>query len=477
MNRKIEKLIEEIRKRHFDTKKKIRIRLDKDENLVYGLCKGEGIDTEGMNPRQAWEALEKKTGKDINEWYKEIQYRKEKYKEKEFQQNDIDRLKNRDYVLCDGEMYEYSKDDGEFKSLFSDKKIKKDEMVGKTASLVCGERGSVEKGQDFTPHKMSKNELDSLGVEDLIIYKGQPYVNCCGQFVNLSDLEETKNPRAFMVNDVVVVKRESSKNEDKTLIFGEDNEGDVSYTDNNGTHSVRFAEDTYSKEKIESARKSYESKTVKDVDDKLREFGGKVWDGLASEQQELVKEYTGEDSDKYNAACRGMMDMGEAKENFDEITGMTNAVRRSKVPEDIMLYRGLDKFGADDMIGEDIFEEGFDLNSLVGRELTDDAFMSTTSLSNENREENQKCSFLDRPLVFEIFTPKGTEAMYVAPVSHYGDNGWDYNSPIRDAKELETIVQRGTTMKILGAERRGKQIIIKTAIIRQKYRDLPTMPE
>ncbi|MBQ6679530.1 MAG: hypothetical protein IJM76_05850 [Lachnospiraceae bacterium] len=31
--------------------------------LVYGLCKGEGIDTTGMEPKEAWEAYEKKTGK------------------------------------------------------------------------------------------------------------------------------------------------------------------------------------------------------------------------------------------------------------------------------------------------------------------------------------------------------------------------------------------------------------------------------
>ena len=32
-------------------------------SLPYGLCKGEGINTEGMTPREAWEAWENKTGK------------------------------------------------------------------------------------------------------------------------------------------------------------------------------------------------------------------------------------------------------------------------------------------------------------------------------------------------------------------------------------------------------------------------------
>lgn len=32
-------------------------------SLPYGLCKGVGINTEGMTPREAWEAWENKTGK------------------------------------------------------------------------------------------------------------------------------------------------------------------------------------------------------------------------------------------------------------------------------------------------------------------------------------------------------------------------------------------------------------------------------
>ena len=475
MSHKLEKLIEEIRKRHFEIKRRI-MRLDQENGIAYVLCEEAGIDTTGMRPRDCWEALEKKTGKGISYWYQEAKDRETRYKEKEFKQKDIDRLKNRDYVMYDGEMYEYSESDGEFRSLFSDKKISKDEMNGKTASLIYGDRGSVSEGQDFKPHKMDENELDELGVEDLVIYRGKAYVNCFGKFVNISDMEDEKNPRAFMVNDVVVVKRDSSKNEDKTWVYGEKDDGEVSYRDSNGKHEVGFSDESHSRERVESVEKEYDSKTIADVDDMLREHASKVWDKLADEQQDLVKEYTGDDSDKYNAACRGNMDMEEAKESIPEIIGMTNAVRRSKMPRDIMLYRGVDQWGASDIFGDDIFEEGFDLESLIGRELTDEGFMSTTSLSNKNREKGQECEFLNKSLVFEIFTPKGTEALYVAPVSRSGDNKRDYSSPLKNANEMETIVQRGTTMKVTGVEKRGNQIVVKTSIIGQKYRNLPTMP-
>lgn len=37
--------------------------MDVSQRLAYGLCKREGIDTKGMTPREAWEALKEKTGK------------------------------------------------------------------------------------------------------------------------------------------------------------------------------------------------------------------------------------------------------------------------------------------------------------------------------------------------------------------------------------------------------------------------------
>ena len=40
-------------------------------SLPYGLCKEAGIDTTGMRPREAWKALEEKTGKTKEQFEKE----------------------------------------------------------------------------------------------------------------------------------------------------------------------------------------------------------------------------------------------------------------------------------------------------------------------------------------------------------------------------------------------------------------------
>ena len=44
-------------------------RMDAKSTLVYGLCKGAGIDTKGMDPEAAWKALKEKTGKEAEYYY------------------------------------------------------------------------------------------------------------------------------------------------------------------------------------------------------------------------------------------------------------------------------------------------------------------------------------------------------------------------------------------------------------------------
>lgn len=46
---------------------------DQDQSVVYGLCKGEGIDTKGMEPSEAWDALTNKTGHSAAFYYSKLQ--------------------------------------------------------------------------------------------------------------------------------------------------------------------------------------------------------------------------------------------------------------------------------------------------------------------------------------------------------------------------------------------------------------------
>ena len=64
--------IEEIRKKYNNRVDNCNItpyNKDAAQRLAYGLCKKYGIDTTGMNPKEAWEALSKKTGKGVKDFY------------------------------------------------------------------------------------------------------------------------------------------------------------------------------------------------------------------------------------------------------------------------------------------------------------------------------------------------------------------------------------------------------------------------
>lgn len=74
----IERIIENIRKRLYvrmdaddETEEQPKRKRGGNTRLPYGLCKSEGIGTEGLTPKEAWEAYFKKTGVSPNEAYKD----------------------------------------------------------------------------------------------------------------------------------------------------------------------------------------------------------------------------------------------------------------------------------------------------------------------------------------------------------------------------------------------------------------------
>jgi hypothetical protein len=77
--------LQRIRKRHskFVTirldGKEYRINYDASARLAYGLCKKYGIDTKGMSPKEAWEALKEKTGKEQEEFFSESKSSKKSF--------------------------------------------------------------------------------------------------------------------------------------------------------------------------------------------------------------------------------------------------------------------------------------------------------------------------------------------------------------------------------------------------------------
>jgi hypothetical protein len=80
--------------------------------------------------------------------------------------------------------------------------------------------------------------------------------------------------------------------------------------------------------------------------------------------------------------------------------------------------------------------------------------------------------------IFNVYCPKGTKMMYAEPFSHYGDGDgmrWDDNILRRDgiSKQLsfdyedETIIQRGTTFRVIKVEKKGVDIFFDVDVVDQ----------
>ena len=241
-----------------------------------------------------------------------------------------------------------------------------------------------------------------------------------------------------------------------------------------------------SSESIKSELSKFDSaplaKSPEEADDKYRAWLGENWKKWADEDTKNYTSKTGsiigytEDSTKINAALRGLSNGPLPYLVKMQINDITSLMKESKLPEDSTFLRGLSTKGAADFMGIDVDTLVKSPDRLVGLERTEDAFAScSTAYIEEGYGKSE--------VQFEIFAPKGTEAIYAEPFSaHGGPNGkrrmnerfWDGESKQTGfGKECEMILQRGTSFQIVGAEKdpvSGK-VKIKMTITGQNYKE------
>lgn len=146
------------------------------------------------------------------------------------------------------------------------------------------------------------------------------------------------------------------------------------------------------------------------------------------------------------------------KDYKNVVKNLTTAIDKSEMPESVYLVRGSDKGGLAGLLEGDLlsFEDAKRLlNSrdasaikaaLEGQTFTNHSFMSTGI--------SQGTGF-SGDVIYEIFAPKGTRAIYAEPASYFGDTvgmteklyktGQSYSSI---GHEAEVIIQRGTDFRI-----------------------------
>jgi hypothetical protein len=153
---------------------------------------------------------------------------------------------------------------------------------------------------------------------------------------------------------------------------------------------------------------------------------------------------------------------------------MTKLIDRSKYDFDVWLQRGVSSSdGAASFLGisesnlRHWSQSEFKKNLVDTKtEVTDEGFVSCGSSKGKGFSG----------YIFNIYCPKGTKMMYAEPFSNYGDGDnmrWD--SPHLDGiskqsnfgYEDETIIQRGTTFRVIKVDKKGTDIYFDVEVVKQ----------
>jgi hypothetical protein len=221
------------------------------------------------------------------------------------------------------------------------------------------------------------------------------------------------------------------------------------------------------------------AKTPKAADVALRGVSGEAWRNASKAEREAIYDYTcssgrfnrplrGYDKSWSNFKGAGKVPLGN-EGKATAIANMTKIIDRSKYDFDIWLQRGLSSsdaaaafLGISESNLRHWSQAEFQKN-LVDKhiERIDRGFVSCGSAKGKGFSG----------YIFNIYCPKGTKMMYAEPFSNYGNGGklsWDGKSKQTSfGYEDETIIQRGTTFRVIKVEKKGTNIYFDVEVVRQ----------
>lgn len=206
----------------------------------------------------------------------------------------------------------------------------------------------------------------------------------------------------------------------------------------------------------------------KEADKRVRSKCGEVWKGATDLEKDAAYGYTA-GSSYINEPLRGQRYIPydkattlKAQRSQSHIEALTDLIERSEYDFDMWLQRGVDYNGARGLLGVDLYSAN--PQTLVGKVVTEKAFSSCGMAKG--------AGFDSRPVIYNIYCPKGTKALYCEPFSAFGNGSkraWDgvaKQSSI--GYEAEILLQQGTTFRITKAEYSGGKWFIDMEVIDQK---------
>ena len=230
------------------------------------------------------------------------------------------------------------------------------------------------------------------------------------------------------------------------------------------------------------------AKSTKEADDVLRDVSGQVWKVAPKVEKDAIYEYTSSYS-KFNEPLRGIeygtnAVKGVGNIDFDtigtsyggykpgqvrkQINAMTDIIEKSTYDFDIWLQRGCDYRGMDSF-----FEISMsDLQNasqaeleklLLGKTVTDYGFFSCGVSKGKG--------FSHKPIIINVYAPKGTKMMYAEPFSAFGNgSGRSWDGVAKQStfgSESEIILQQGTSFRITKVEKTGGKLYVDIEVILQ----------
>lgn len=237
----------------------------------------------------------------------------------------------------------------------------------------------------------------------------------------------------------------------------------------NGGASIKFDADAYSQERKDAAMWA---KNTKSADNKLRDKCGEVWRTATEDEKDAIYGYT---SSYHNIqeSLRGITYYGsESQRQLGEkrIPLIESIINKSSYDFDMWVQRGdtsiaLKKFG----LSNYNYASDAEIYALLGKEGTEGAYWSAGVAKGKG--------FDSKPIIFNIYVPRGAKLMYCEPFSAFGNgNGRHWDGKSRQSSfgdESEILIQRGTKFRITKVEKAGGKWYIDVEIISQNPLPFP----
>ncbi|MCM1075963.1 MAG: ADP-ribosyltransferase [Bacteroides sp.] len=209
------------------------------------------------------------------------------------------------------------------------------------------------------------------------------------------------------------------------------------------TTSEQFGDEAYTQERRDAAMWA---KDTAEADSKLRANCGTVWKAASQSERNAIYGYT-EEYHNINEPLRGLTYYGsetKAQRGLKRIPLIESIIDKSTYDFDMWLQRGdglvaLKKFGLSNYATATDDE----IMALIGAEGVEGAFWSAGVAKGKG---------FSGSVIFNIYAPKGTKAMYCEPFSAFGaGSGKNWNGDdeqVSFGKESEILIQRGTKFRI-----------------------------